>query len=492
VTRLTLTNTVSLDLFRESVDHEIVEGARLCGLIALTNEPSIVAVLEERDGYRCVVAELDDDTTAYPALSVQLPAAEWYEREIRDLTGLTAVGATSDAPLVFPGRTPGWQHSRHGGEPLAEVDTTPLPSAVHGEGAFTIPYGPVRSGVFETVEFVVETTGEEILRLHVRPHYKHRGIKRRFQDLDVGDAVLLAERFEGTCSVAHSLALCTALEEIAGVEPPNEAQLLRVVHAELERIAVHLDSIIRHTEGAGLAVAYARLSTHKEHVMRLRADLCGSRFGRGVVVPGGVAGASLLSASATGERLHAIERDLTSDLHALMSTPSFLDRLRRTGPLSRDTAMRYGAVGPVGRGSGLVQDVRVDHPYGAYRHLGFEPATSYRAGDALARQWVRIYEVEQSFHLVQQALDELTSHATTSWSTPITPSPGVALAAVEAPQGELLYLVTVSDSGAVTVMPRTASFHNMCLFAEAFAGDIYTDFVFIEASFGLSFAGVAG
>ena len=64
------------------------------------------------------------------------------------------------------------------------------------------------------------------------------------------------------------------------------------MHAELERIAAHLDSVVRHTEGAGQAVGYARMSRHKEEVLRLRAKLCGHRFGRGVVVPGGVTGAS--------------------------------------------------------------------------------------------------------------------------------------------------------------------------------------------------------
>ena len=76
-----------------------------------------------------------------------------------------------------------------------------------GEGVFTIPYGPVRSGVFESVEYLVETSGEEIPHLRTRVYHKHRGLDRRFGDLDVDDAVLLAERVEGTNSVAHALCL---------------------------------------------------------------------------------------------------------------------------------------------------------------------------------------------------------------------------------------------------------------------------------------------
>ena len=100
--------------------------------------------------------------------------------------------------------------------------------------------------------------------------------------------MLLAERAEGIASVAHALAYCHAVEAIAGCEVPREAALVRVVHAELERIANHLDVAMRLADAAGLAVATARFALHKERVMRLVSGLCGSRFGRGVVVPGGV------------------------------------------------------------------------------------------------------------------------------------------------------------------------------------------------------------
>ena len=100
--------------------------------------------------------------------------------------------------------------------------------------------------------------------------------------------MLLAERAEGIASVAHALAYCHAVEAIAGCEVPREAALVRVVHAELERIANHLDVAMRLADAAGLAVATARFALHKERVMRLVSGLCGSRFGRGVVVPGGI------------------------------------------------------------------------------------------------------------------------------------------------------------------------------------------------------------
>ncbi len=367
-----------------------------------------------------------------------------------------------------------------------------LPGHVSGEGVFTIPYGPVRSGVFESVEYLVETSGEEIPHLRTRVYHKHRGLDRRFDDLDVDDAVLLAERVEGTNSVAHALAFCQALESLGGVEPSRPAELVRVVHAELERIAAHLDSVVRHTEGAGQAVGYARMSRHKEEVLRLRAKLCGHRFGRGVVVPGGVTGALRLDPSAALAEVGRLQAAIADDARALMATPSFLDRLRGTGPLPPQVVAAHGALGPVARGSGLVDDVRVERPYSAYRHLGFEPAAGFDEGDALARQHVRLVEIHQAFHLVRQALDELSEAGPEPWQQPVPAVGGIAVSSVEAPQGELLYLVEFAGDRLVRVKARCASFHNLALFPQAFRGDIFTDFVFIEASFGLSIAGVAG
>ena len=204
---------------------------------------------------------------------------------------------------------------------------------VTGYGMFTIPHGPVRSGVLESMEYLVETPGEAIPHLNMRIFYKHRGIAARFTGASVSDGVLLAERTEGIASVAHALAYCHAVEAIAGCEIPQEAALIRVVHAELERIANHLDVAMRLADAAGLAVATARFALHKERVMRLVSGLCGNRFGRGVVVPGGVSAFPRKSPEWILAEIGPMQKQITADAEALMGTSSFLDRLRGTGPL---------------------------------------------------------------------------------------------------------------------------------------------------------------
>ncbi|MGD0874460.1 MAG: NADH-quinone oxidoreductase subunit C [Acidimicrobiales bacterium] len=479
----------------------VAGGERFAGLFATAQDDGstvIRALLARHGSLDIVQAALMPGRDRYPAITPLVPPAAWYEREIHDLFGIEPVGHPSLDPLLVPVHpTQHWRPrpgtSRPGEAVRLDFDTSPLSSRVAGQGLFTIPYGPVRSGVFESVEYLVETFGEDIPYLRSRVHYKHRGIERRFGELGVDDGVLLAERVEGTAAVAHALAYCQALEALGAIHVPRRAGLVRVVHAELERVASHLDSVARQTEGAGQAVAYARITLHKERVQRLRSQLCGHRFGRGVVVPGGVAGPLSAASDEALRTLRALERGITDDARALMDTPSFLDRLRHTGVVSPAAAASHGALGPVGRGSGLGEDVRSDRPYGAYSLLGFQPAETSEDGDALARQQIRLDEITTSFHLIREALDELGEEdADGPWRLPMQPVEGIGLGWVEAPQGELVYLVEAEAGRLKRVKQRSASFHNLALFPQAFGGDILTDFVFIEASFGLSISGVAG
>jgi Ni,Fe-hydrogenase III large subunit len=239
---------------------------------------------------------------------------------IHDETGLIPEGHPRIAPLIAAGRPEDHAPRRH----------------VAGYGLFTIPHGPVRSGVFESMEYLVETPGEAIPHLNMRIFYKHRAVAARFAGASVGDGVLLAERAEGIASVAHALAYCHAVEAIAGCAVPREAALIRVVHAALERIANHLDVALRLADAAGLAVATARFALHKERVMRVVSGLCGTRFGRGVVVPGGI---SAFPAQDPGQILAAITR-LEKEVaaghgHLLLSRPAARHRPAHPGPRPR-------------------------------------------------------------------------------------------------------------------------------------------------------------
>ena len=454
----------------------------------------LTAVVAHENGMTPLVAALPTGRTHYPSLTPHVPAAFWYERMIHDLTGAIPDGHPRLDPLVLP----------HPDSPAAvlpcpgsagrpqriEPDERALRPLVYGSGIFTIPHGPVRSGVFESVEYLIETPGEDIPLLRVRPHAKHRGLQKRFEGLHVADGVLLAERVEGIASVAHALAFAHAVETLAQVRIPPAAELVRVLHAELERIANHLDVLLKLTDAAGLAVAATRFGLHKERTLRLVGTLCGSRFGRGVVIPGGVTTLPRLSSNAAIGQLEKLAGAIDVDVRILRETPSFLDRVRNAGPLDPGRARAHGALGPVGRASGVRDDCRVTRSYDGYPRLGPLPASARDSGDAQARMLVRIDEMEASFFLAEQALGHLADCPTSPLYVETPAAAGQALGWAEAPQGELLYLLELDIDGRITYCaPRSASFHNLALFPATFVGDILTDFPFIEASFGLSIAG---
>jgi Ni,Fe-hydrogenase III large subunit len=498
MTIINASSVVGVEDFVDTVVSSVRRGSRFAGLFAsvLGGDTRLSAVLDNDGSLDLVQTVLSSGQKQFPSLGALIPSARWYEREIHDIFELGLRGEGGNDLLVFA-RAPSSERSRSGsGFPTgaAHLDVTPLSAHLRGEGVFTISYGPVRSGVFESVEYLVETPGEDIPHLRTRPFYKHRGVESLFNDLSVENGVLLAERCEGVASVAHAWAFCAAVEEIGSVEITRGAALVRVLHAELERIANHLDSTIRHTEAAGQAVAYARFSLHKERVQRLRAQLCGSRFGRGVVVPGGVAAAPLLSPVEMLSVIDPLERAVASDLQLLMDTPSFVDRLRGTGELPGSLIEEFGALGPLARGSGFNHDVRWRQPYAAYALLEPPEMQARAEGDALARQRVRVDEIAGSFRLIRDSarlLDQLRDSHESPWSVVVPPSSGSVIARVEAPQGELLSLVGLENGVLTRVKQRSASFHNLALFSSAFRGDILTDFAFIEASFGLSIAGVS-
>jgi Ni,Fe-hydrogenase III large subunit len=443
-------------------------GARFVTMLAAdTPEPALVAVLALQGELVLLRAP---GGHAGGEIGAWWPAARWSEQELVERDGGAAASADAGSPR------------------LTEPDADRLDRRVDGLDVFAIPFGPVRSGVFEAIQFQIETGGEDVPRIQTRPFFKHRAMERRFAGLEPSRAVHVAERVAGIASVAHASAFSQAVERALGIEAPPRAQRWRAVHAELERLVCHLDVIAKQAETTALYVGQARFSILKEQVMRLRAALTGSRFARGAIVPGGVSADGGLD---LGELLAALERfeaDLRRDRRLFAGTASMTDRLIGSGHLSRTLVEEYSAVGPVARGSGLSTDARHERPYGDYRRLGLRVVT-HREGDAMARVNVRFGELSESLRILRQSIDQLR-RGERELRTPLPRhGSGAALGWVEAPQGELVVWVEIRDGLVHRVHVASPSLRNWALFDHAFPADVLTDFAFIEHSFGLSVAG---
>jgi formate hydrogenlyase subunit 5 len=442
---------------------------------------ALCAIVRTGEGLIRLRAALPGD--AYPAVTPRVPAAHWFEREIHDLYAITPQGHPRLEPLV-----------RHAPE-TAEVelpeeqDVGPQHRGAErlgGPGVFVIPYGPVRSGVFETAQFLIQTGGEDVAYCAQRLFFKRRGAERRICEVPLDHAVLVAERVSGTSSVAHALAFSHAVESLADTEVPPRARSIRRILAELERLYNHLEVTVRECEDASLAVAQAQFAVLKERLHRLAGAVVGNRYLRGAIVPGG---ARLdLSSSAVDLIVTTIDdwaRDWRRVLAVLLRTDSFLDRLVSTGPLPEQDARDFACVGPVARASGVDLDTRRDLPYDGY---GAVEVARHVDGDAMARMEVRFTEVQTSVDLIRDAVASLAPGPTLAKLGRFVHD--AALGAAESTRGETLYWLEPGGEESLRYCKlRAASFMNFGVFNRVFDSQVLTDFSFIEHSLGLSPAG---
>jgi Ni,Fe-hydrogenase III large subunit len=223
--------------------------------------------------------------------------------------------------------------------------------------------------------------------------------------------------------------------------------------------------------------------------LNLTADLCGSRFGRGLVRPGGVR--FDLDADRVGrmvERLEAALADLAPSVELLWETPSVLSRFEDAGPIGAESARALGAVGPTARACGLECDVRASFPSGIYQFAHI-PISTWRSGDVLARAYVRWLEIERSAAFVRAQLGALPEGAICGPAASLCPN-RIGVALEEGWRGEVCHVAWTDRVGRLAAYKVVdASFHNWSALAAAMRGQPISDFPLCNKSFNLSYCG---
>jgi Ni,Fe-hydrogenase III large subunit len=223
--------------------------------------------------------------------------------------------------------------------------------------------------------------------------------------------------------------------------------------------------------------------------LNLTATLCGSRFGRGLVRPGGVGfDVDAARAQDMGARLEAAFRDVERALALLWDTASVQARFEETGRLGQDAARELGLVGVAARACGLARDVRRNHPFGMYR-FAHVPIATWASGDVFARAYVRALEIQRSVELVRSLLRALPAGGTRAASGPLRPG-AIAVSLVEGWRGEICH-VAVTDAGGRLAAYKIVdpSFHNWTGLALALREQQISDFPLCNKSFDLSYCG---
>lgn len=442
---------------------------------------------------------LRDGDLAFPSLTPEIPAAHWYEREIRDMVGIVPEGHPDPNRLIFHEAFPGECHPLRKDWQARDEDLmqwgqgtavrVPHPfMEVQGSGIYEIPVGPVHAGIIEPGHFRFSAIGETIFFLEPRLFYTHKGTEKHFESFSLTEGVRLAERVSGTSSFSHGAAYCMAVERLAGLEIPERAHAVRTLLLELERLYNHIGDIGNICAGTALQVGYARGAFIKESLMQLNARLTGSRYLRGVNIVGGVARDVFGEADDILHTLGEVTAEYKRLMDLLLGTVSHVDRLENTGVLSKEIARKLGVTGVAARASGINDDLRKAHPHFLYDRLQFEPHTMAR-GDVFARMMVRAAEAECSISMIHELL-ESTYKGDLSLEPVPFPAHAAALGYTETPRGSVFYWVRSDTSGkAYRVKLRSPSFCNWPAVPFAVHGNIVPDFPLCNKSFNLSYSG---
>jgi ech hydrogenase subunit E len=352
--------------------------------------------------------------------------------------------------------------------------------------ASVFPLGPYHPAFSEPIWYQFHLSDETITGVEVTTGYARREAEALLTQGNITEGLKLAERLCGGAAHHHRLALCLALERLAGVQPPPRARALRSLFCEIERLLSHLSWVAQVARAADRPRAFYAAVEVRERLLEALEQATGQRLLWGLPIPGGIASAP--DCAPLGKALQSINTVLEQMERQLVQDRGMQRRTRSLAVLSEEQARQLKLTGPAARASGLNDDARRQSPYDAYADLKLPERETRAAGDTAARMAARMAEMRASIELTEQLLKELPDGVLAQPFPDKVPS-GEAEALVEGPQGRETWQVQSNGSdhlAAVTI--TTASQRNLAAVPLVLEGQHLRDALLILASLDLCIA----
>lgn len=435
---------------------------------------------------------IDPLDMTFPSIAVEIPAANWYEREVKDLLGLRPQGHPDPRPLILHGDWPEDLHPLHKDFPLTaqapRVQSRESFMSYDSEDITQIPVGPIHAGIIEPGHFRFGAVGDTVMHLDARLFFTHRGLEKASEGMPLSKALFVAERICGVCTLSHSVSFAQAVERAGDISIPTRANYLRTLFLELERLYNHIGDVGNICAGFGFSVGISQGARLKELLLQLNERITGHRYLRGTVRLGGVRmDLTEEDVEDIEKTLQYIKKEFGEVVNLLLFHEIAINRMAKTGILPLEHVNNLEVVGVAARASGRSVDIRKGQPYAAYGDVQFDVPV-YQEGDVLARIRVRIDEVFESLSIIDQVLRNLPNGDIQIGIPKLTPYRS-AMGWAESPRGETVHWIMIGpDQTVYRYRVRSATYSNWPAVPLAMKGNIVPDFPLINKSFELCYA----
>ena len=470
---------LSVDDFHKNVFEALSIGYRMIALTPIDQKvpEKIIAVFADNasSSIHIIGGVFDKLKLEFESFANEFPQTNYFECELSENYGYVPL----NHPWLRPVRK---QNVILGNKPYQFYK-------LEGEEVHEVAVGPIHAGVIEPGHFRFQCHGELVYNLEINLGYQHRGVEKLLLEANSNQRIILSESIAGDTTLGHTFAHCSAIESLAQTQLSLRTEVIRTIASELERIAMHLSGLGGVANDVGFALPAASYGRLRTIAINSLALLCGSRFGRGLFIYGGVRfDFDDEKINSVKKNLEVIRSDVIEINNYLFNSIGVLTRFEDTGTVSKELAQSIGLVGLAARSSGLEEDARLSFPYSAYRYNPVSMIT-LSSGDVFARARLRALEIDESLKFIFDQLDNLPTGEIKSEVGELKKNFGV-VSIIEGWRGEIVHLAFTDDKGNIVQYKiKDPSFNNWYGLSLALRTTAISDFPLCNKSFDLSYAG---